>query len=134
MGNKKQTGSTACWVLEEKLRLGAASHRETDGMRLGYDESGLGSVRCARMQTQTQTQVSWDYWRSDLHARCMDNLGPEYSGAVVGVASDSADQGGRKSVSACRWVGAAARNAEKGCGEAAYRRDGGANVGRGVRL
>ena len=74
----------------EKLRLGAASHRETDGMRWGYDESGLGSARCAKMQTQTQ--VSWDYWRIDLHARCMDNLGSEYSGAVVGVASESSRQ------------------------------------------
>ena len=77
-------------------------------MRLGYDESGLGSARCAKMQTQ----VSWDYWRIELHALCMDNLGSEYSGAVVGVASESRRQT-RAGENQSARVGAAG-NAEKG--------------------
>jgi hypothetical protein len=82
-------------------------------MRLGYDELGLGSARCAKMQMQTQ--VSWDYWRIDLHALCMDNWGSEYSGAVVGVASETnrqtrAQAGENQSAR----VVVAAGNAEKG--------------------
>jgi hypothetical protein len=78
-------------------------------MRLGYDELGLGSARCAKMQTQ----VSWDYWRIDLHALCMDNLGSEYSGAVVGVASETNRQTRAGENQSARVVGAAG-NAEKG--------------------
>ena len=92
----------------EKRRLGAASHRETDGMRLGYDESGLGSARCAKMQAQ----VSWDYWRIDLHALCMDNLGfsstPEQSWGLQAIRQTRAGEN-----RSARGFGAAG-NAEKG--------------------
>jgi len=77
-------------------------------MRLGYDELGLGSARCAKMQTQ----VSWDYWRIYLHARCMDNLGfsstPEQSWGLQAIRQTRAGEN-----QSARGFDAAG-NAEKG--------------------